>query len=94
MTLPKQAKKHHFATHIHRISRIVARVESSLRRNRRFAQQLCKLNDLPAALDSGVACIAVMKNEFQRIDGFLNHYRSLGVSGFVLIDKRVNRWLA
>jgi len=86
MTLPKQAEMHHFATHINRVSRLVARVESSLRQNGRFAEQLSQLNDQPAALRSGVACIAVMKNERPRIDDFLNHYRSLGVSGFVLID--------
>ena len=77
---------HHFATHINRISRLVARVESSLRQYDHFAGQLSQLNDQPPALRSGVSCIAVMKNERARIDDFLNHYRSLDVSGFVLID--------
>lgn len=40
----------------------------------------------PAACGSGVACVGVMKNERLRIEDFLNHYRALDVSGFVLID--------
>ncbi|MEO9874996.1 MAG: glycosyltransferase family 2 protein [Anderseniella sp.] len=44
------------------------------------------MDDGPAAPGSGVACVGVMKNERLRIEDFLNHYRELDVSGFVLID--------
>ncbi|NNJ75159.1 MAG: glycosyltransferase family 2 protein, partial [Anderseniella sp.] len=44
------------------------------------------MNSRPAKLGSGVACVGVMKNECLRIEDFLNHYRVLDVSGFVLID--------
>ena len=57
-----------------------------MRRNGSFAGQLKRMNTRPATLGSGVACVGVMKNECLRIEDFLNHYRVLDVSGFVLID--------
>jgi len=86
MTLPTPGKNQNFATRINPFTRAVNWVESVLRRDGHFAEQLKQLNAQPPALQHGVPCIAVMKNERPRIGDFLRHYRSLGVSGFVLID--------
>ena len=86
MTSFTQGQKQRFASKINPMARVVTWIESVLRRNGRFAGQLSRLNAQPAALGSGVACVGVMKNERPRIEDFLNHYRMLDVSGFVLID--------
>lgn len=86
MTQFTPGQKQRFATDINPAVRLVTRIEAFLRRNQNFAQQLHRVNALPAALGRGVSCVGVMKNEHPRIEDFLNHYRDLDVSGFVLID--------
>lgn len=86
MTQSTPGQKQRFATKINPMARVVTWAESVLRRKGHFAGQLNRVNALPAVLKSGVACVGVMKNERPRIEDFLNHYRLLDVSGFVLID--------
>ena len=86
MTPSTPAQKQRFATKINPLARVVTWTESVMRRNGRFAKQLSHANAQPTTIGSGVACVGVMKNERPRIEDFLNHYRMLDVSGFVLID--------
>lgn len=86
MTQPISRQKQRFASKINPLARVVTWAEAVLRRNGGFAGQLKRINALPTALGSGVACVGVMKNERLRIEDFLNHYRMLNVSAFVLID--------
>ena len=51
-----------------------------------FKDQLKQLKAMPGCLREGVVVIAVVKNEIGWLHHFLDHYRGLGVSGFVIID--------
>ena len=86
MPYPEQEKKSCFETRLSPMTRLVTWAGALLRPRRRFADQLKLVRDMPKELQRGVVCVGVMKNERLRIADFLNHYRQLNVSGFVLID--------
>lgn len=86
MPYPKQEEKSRFETRINPVTRLATWAEALVRPKQRFVRQLSPVNDMPAGLQHGVVCVAVMKNESLRIADFLAHYRQLDVCGFVLID--------
>ena len=77
-----------FATKFNDVSRLFTRLE---RLNldlsaRAFKAQLKPLKAMPDCLRTGIVAITVVKNEIDWLRHFLDHYRALGVSGFVIID--------
>ncbi|SCZ70037.1 Glycosyl transferase family 2 [Epibacterium ulvae] len=56
-------------------------------RARKAAKQLTVLKDCTAAINaSSLLCFATMRNERQRLPYYLEHYRRLGITQFLIVD--------
>lgn len=87
-SIPDLSCEARFATTFNPVSRLFTRLER-LNLDRKaavFAAQLKPVKAMPECLKTGVVVIAVVKNEIGWLHHFLQHYRNLGASGFVIID--------
>jgi hypothetical protein len=87
-SIPDLSCEDRFATTFNPVSRLFTRLER-LNLDRKaavFAAQLKPIKAMPDCLRTGIVVIAVVKNEIGWLQHFLQHYRDLGVSGFVIID--------
>jgi hypothetical protein len=87
-SIPDLSCEDRFATSFNPVSRLFTRLErlNLDRKAAGFAAQLKPVKAMPDCLKTGIAVIAVVKNEIGWLRHFLQHYRDLGVSGFVIID--------
>lgn len=87
-SIPDLSCEARFATIFNPVSRLFTRLErlNLERKAAVFSAQLKPIKAMPDCLRTGIVVIAVVKNEIGWLHHFLQHYRDLGVSGFVIID--------